>query len=74
MKLTKTLYKRLADEAMEAAQISMERPKEGDKAWRKYKFDVYKDMRFLLILCIHQLILIIGHTKAKRTHQMARPK
>ena len=32
MKLTKTLYKRLADEAMEAAQISMERPKEGDKA------------------------------------------
>lgn len=41
MKLTETLYKRLANEAMEAAQISMERPKDGDKAWRKYKSDVY---------------------------------
>lgn len=44
MKLTETLYKRLANEAMEATQISMERPKDGDKAWRKYKFDVYNLM------------------------------
>ena len=44
MKLTETLYKRLENEAMEATQISMERPKDGDKAWRKYKFDVYNLM------------------------------
>lgn len=41
MKLTEKLYKRLANEAMEASQISMECPKDGDKAWRKYKSDVY---------------------------------
>ncbi|MBB1078949.1 hypothetical protein H5S09_04120 [Limosilactobacillus sp. STM2_1] len=41
MKLTDELYKTLAKKAMKAAQTSMEHPKEGDEAWREYKFAVY---------------------------------
>ncbi|MCD7132973.1 hypothetical protein [Limosilactobacillus balticus] len=69
MKLTETLYKRLANEAMEAAQISMERPKEGDKAWRKYKFDVYNLMAEGYEVptdSVHSPANLIGHTKTKK--------
>ena len=42
MKLTNEMYKDLTRKAMKAAQTSMEQPKEGDQAWREYKFAVYR--------------------------------
>lgn len=42
MKLTDDLYRKLARKAMRASQISMESPKNGDEAWREYKYAVYR--------------------------------